>query len=687
LRVMELTAQQEDEQPWRDQVWSFRTYGVGHSIENELLQCMETALSDLAVNHPRGFTSVVEAYFQDSPYETLQYLLIRAYTANGQLFANEAIDYLLQDPARLKTGYSICAGNSRNAAYWATRQLVEAATLYCSPDRLARLEALILDYYPAWERRAEYRRWRGYAQFVLLDAISSSRRSNIVHRRLQELRRKFISAELLEPPGRIEPPTSIEAHLVGPPIPQTAAERMTDEQWLEAIAQYQYDDAGSRFRSNGEAVGGARQLSQFLLKKQVEKEPLRFARLIHSFPEDANVSYFNAVLNGIAEVGVDVQTALYVCQRCHQLPQQPCGSVICRVIENLADLPWSQEAFDLVTWYALNDPDPEQELWRTEAQIGQFYYGGNILTAGINSVRGNAASAIAKLIFAEKSRTVYFLEVLREMVQDASIAVRTCVAEALAAVLNYDRDLAVSLFLELCETEDPLLGTKPVEGFLYYALQTHFEQLKPILDRMLISQSPEAIRVGARQACLASLSMEEAGPLADSCLSGTKAHRLAAAEVFVANLRSAHFREICENALIQLFYDEDAEVRKEAGKCFFHFEEDLGDYVRLVNSFIQSPAFGSGSHDLIRSLEEMAAKLPESAYLICDRFVTDLVEEHAQDRRSTYRDATSISQLLIKLYSQSAQNQELQSQCLDLIDRMTEIGVYGLDQAIEPYER
>ncbi|MBF2046554.1 MAG: hypothetical protein IGS54_04130 [Elainella sp. C42_A2020_010] len=686
LQVMELTARQEGKPPWLDPVWSSRTYGGGYGIDDGLLNCMETALSNLSANHPDDFSEVLERYLLDSKFETVQYLLIRSYTANGVRFADEAVDYLLQKPVRLKTGYSVCAGNSRNGSYWATRQLLEVITPNCSQERLESLEKLILDYYPDWERSADYRLLRGYAQFVLLDAIAPSRCSNIVKQRLQEWRRKFTAAQLLKPPGKIEPPTSVEARLIGPPIPQTAADRMTDKQWLQVIAQYQHDDAGSWFEKHGELLGGAHQIAQFLLEPQVKKEPLRFAQLIHSFPDDANISYFNAVLNGIAEVGVDAETALQVCQRCHQLPQHPCGRAICWLVQKLADLSWNQEAFDITIWYALNDPDPEQELWRTEAQSGQFYYGGDILTAGINSVRGNAATAIARLIFADKNRGTYFLTAIQEMVRDSSIAVRTCVAETLIAMLNYDRDLAVDLFLELCATEDMLCGTKTVEQFLYYALQTHFETLKPIIDRMLVSNLPKVVKVGARQACVASLGIEEAGSLASYCLSGTKAHRLAAAEIFVANLRSAHFREFYENTLIQLFNDSDAEVRSEATKCFFHFEEELEKYINLVNHFIQSPAFINNSHDLIWSLEKTSAKLPESIYLVCDRFVADLVDEH-EGGKSILRDARSISLLLIRIYSQNDKNQSLQSQCLDLIDRMVEIGVYGLDQALEPYER
>ncbi len=478
LRVMGLTSQQESDVPWDDLVWRYRSYGGGYDLEDCLLRQMEVALSNLAKSSPEVFTSINFQYLRNSSFETVQFLLTRAYTASGERFADEAIDYLCENPNRLKTGYSIAAGNARAAMYWATRKLIEATTPYCSDGQLEKLEKLLLEYYPEWERSSEYRLLRGYAQFTLLDGIAANRLSVASNRRLQEWRRKFTSAKLLEPPGRIEPPQTIEARLVGSPIPQEAAEKMTDKQWLTAISEYDYDDGGSRFERTGELIGGAFQLAS-LLEKQVKQNPVRFANLIENFPEGANVAYFNALLRGLSEAEIDdVKVAIQVIEHCHHLSQKPCGSSITWLIGKQAELPWTQEVFDILIWYALNDSDPNQELWRTqvgnsnsselEAEIqqpeidigehhnseldslsqnkttsNQFYYGGDILTAGINTVRGSAATAIAKLIFAKEDRATKFYAPLKEMVNDTFIAVRACVAEALTAMLNYDRDIAI----------------------------------------------------------------------------------------------------------------------------------------------------------------------------------------------------------------------------------------------------
>ncbi|MBD2694937.1 ATP-binding protein [Anabaena catenula] len=713
LRVVELTAKKEGNPPWYDLIWYYRPYGQGYNIQDELLNEMEVALSNLATNKPEEFTTFAEQQLRNSNFETIQFLLIRAYTANGKRFADEAIDYLCEESRRLKIGYSAGAGNIHVAPYWATRQLIEASTFYCSEEKLMKLETIILNYYDQYEKSANGRWFRGYSQLVLLDAIHPSRRSKTVIRRLQEWQRKFTDLNLLNPLGKIEPPESIECRLVGSPIPETATTKMTDEQWLKAISKYDYNDG---FQRTGELTGGAFQLSS-LLESEVKNEPARFASLIWKFPDNANSSYFDAVLRGIAEVinlrlntipiiwlllretncmagiiflckspRLDIETAFRVCQRCHQLPQRPCGKSIAWLFQKQADLLWTESALEILLYYALNDPNPEEEYWRAKTSGGQSYYGGDIFTAGINSTRGSAVSAIAQLIFADKNRAAYFQAPMEQIVRDSSIAVRSCAAEALIAMLNYDRDLSVNLFLKLCETEDELLGTSPIERFLYYALHTHFQQLAPILERMIVSDLPEVVKAGARQACLSSLIIEEAHSFVDRCLSGTKIHRIAAAEIFVANLKISHHRQFCENSLIQLFNDNDEQVRKEAAKCFFRFEgEELGAYFTLIEAFVNSRAFETDCNHLIDALKETTAKLPETVYQVCEKFVNS-IGLAADIHTRNFGNVSEISELLIRLYSQN-KDKSLRSRCLDLIDILLEVEAYEITQALQEFER
>jgi hypothetical protein len=688
LQIMELNIDKTWPTPWKDFVWRDRTYGTGYQMKSVILTAMSAALSIIASQQPKTLIKIENQFkLKESKFETIEYLLICAYTANGDFFANVAIDYLCEKSSRFQKGYSISAGNSRAAKYWATKELLEAVTPHCSDFHLQKLEEKLLNYYPEWEKNYTYRHSRGYAQLILLSSITVTRRSKKVISRLQELERKFVDLQWIEAPGKIDPPKNLEAWIIDSPIPERATEKMTDEQWLKAISQYDYTDGGSNFEKRGELTGGAWQLSSNL-QKEVSKNPLRFAKLIQQFPHDVNECYFNAVLQGISEseIKLDVETVSQVLQFCHQLPHKPCGKYISWLFQKLTDFEWENSTLDILLNYALNDPDPEQKNRQDKTNTDNSSHQEDILFLGINSVRGSAVRAIALLIFANKEKADYFRKFLPQIVTDPSIAVRACTAEMLTALLNYDRDLAVNFFLNLCKTEDIVLGVPTVERFLYYALNTHYSKLSSILERMIRSDQSIVIRVGSRQSCLASLNIEEANTLVNECLNGTVDHRIAAAEIFRGNLHSAYFRQSCENNLIPLFSDPDKQVREEAARCFSQFEgNELAQYTNLIEQFVNSPAFSTSCYSLIHALEKTTAKLPEATCLVCEKFVESFGIESGDIRTSTAGDSNTISKLLIRVYSQNSRNSELQSRCLDVVDRMIEMGSYGLDKALLDY--
>lgn len=434
-------------------------------------------------------------------------------------------------------------------------------------------------------------------------------------------------------------------------------------------------------------TGDAHQLSQ-VLEAEAKKDPERFARLTLRFPDYTHRYYFHAVLRAAADVGVDTETLLELCRKCHGLPNRPCGPWLCDAVGKATERDLPPELLEMVAWYATEDPDPEREMWREKAGSGTYYYGGEPFSAGLNCVRGRAALAIADLIAPKTARVDAFGETLERLVEDPSVAVRSCVARALLTTLIHDRDLAVELFVRLCDgADDALLGTEFVERFLLHATATHFGALQFILKRMLASPNKDAVVVGARQACVAALEIEGAKPLAEACLQGDETRRAAAAEVFAANLRNARYREVCEEGLITLFKDSSEEVRSEAARCFFRLREsELGDYPRLIETFVGSRAFDNEHDELLEALQRTTAHLPEEACLACERFLDIVGEDAANIQLRSAGDTSTALQVLVRAYNQS-RDPELQARCLDLFDRMAELGVYRVIGTLERYER
>ncbi|MCP4246310.1 MAG: ATP-binding protein [bacterium] len=671
LRVIELNAIRDGDTPWEDTVWQWRHRDGGHSVDEHLLRAMKEAVGKLARDAPVEFRRIV-ASLRKSEHETVHFLLTCGYAENGERFADEAIDYLCESPRRLRCGY-FDAGFSHRA----TRDLIEAATPFCSDEQIEKLEAMLLVYFTDWERSADGRQSRGLTQFELLTAIDRARRSALVEARIGEWQRKFNRDAPAEPRlGGVS--------WVGSPIPANAHEKMTDEQWLGAVARYA-NDREPEWR-DGKPLGGAHQLSQ-VLESRVRKEPLRFARLVLRFSDGTNPTYFRAALRGLDAGCADTEAIFEACRRCHRLPNRPAGSAFCYLVGKHPMLRWPDDLLDTVAWYATEDPDPNQELWRTEASNGQCYYGGDVRMAGINCVRGAAAGAVRALLFAEAERIPHFLATLRRMVCDPSIAVRSCVVSALLPVLNCDRDLAVELMLELCDTDDVLLKTHDVEEFMRYATPTHFGQLQPIVDRMLHSSDPVVAQTGARQMCLASLGLEEAADLAEQCLVGSEALRKGAAQVFAANVGHAQFRSVCGSGLARLFDDPSEKVRALAAECFDHLEHDaLGQITALVERFQGSTAFEANHEPLIQALERTTARLPDVTISVCERFIVISAPPGGDMRTQVAGDADRLSELIIRAYHQTG-DQTTNSRCLDTIDNLLCHGAAGLQRVLGELDR
>ena len=655
FNVLQNSADQSKDPPWRDPVWHPEYYANGHGFGDIFLLSMESAIRWLAENDPDAFRQLA-GQFQASGFETIHFLLARGYQANGEAFADEAADYVADALTRF-------GGRYPGRARWAIARLIQAVTPHCSDASLAALEQAVLDHYTPFEMTPEGVRYRGATQFEFLRAVNEPLLSHPASIRLGELRRKF--------PDPVEPGPSIrEARIVESPIAENSAAHMTDSDWLSAMARY-YQEYSPYARDAW--AGGAVELSR-VLESQTKQDPARFANLAHQMPDDANPVYFEAILQGLAGSDLSVGQIVQVCLRCHRLPGRPLGRWITSPLVHFPDAILPDEALEMTAWYATQDPDPHE---------GSTDYQGDLMMVGINCARGTAADSIAKLIFQDRRYLEFFRSHLETMVYDPSSAVRTMVARALLAALRYDRDFAVQRFVELC-ADDEVLATPFVENFLKYGVQTHYDGLEPILSRMLVYDDDDAARAGARQLCLASLTIEEALPMGQRCASSSKPIRLGAAEVYATNLKVSVLRAECEAMLAQLFDDSDADVREAAASCFRRFSgRDLLEYTDLAGRYIKSPAFTTQVNPMIMALKQTTANVPELTVSACERFFALAAEDRPN---MNVVDTRSVANLVVRAYSQTSDRQ-VKIRCLNLIDRMHVLGSYGLHNVMADIDR
>jgi hypothetical protein len=133
------------------------------------------------------------------------------------------------------------------------------------------------------------------------------------------------------------------------------------------------------------------------------------------------------------------------------------------------------------------------------------YYGGEPYSHGIHCVRGQAAEAIASLLYRDEARLEFLRPALIALSQDPIISVRTRAINAFMRLLNFARDEAIELFLKACEGCTTMCSAPSFERFIHYAVHTHYPQLREILQFALGSDNEDAVENAARQITLADL--------------------------------------------------------------------------------------------------------------------------------------------------------------------------------------
>jgi hypothetical protein len=670
LAIIRRTAQpdySDQTEPIGDAAWhASRMNRHRDTVEDDLLAGAETAVGELAREKPEAFQELLEAH-RDTEYETVCSLLFAGFAANPKAFADAAAGFVLADARRLSVGRS-----SDN--HWATRELLAAITPHCSADNFERLETTVLSFFTRWERSKEGQPGRGMAQFTLLEAMDAGRCSKLGRRRLMEWQRKFNT----EKPQR---PGGIRGGVVGSPIPPDATRKMKDWQWLRAFVRYDSEDSD---RCDF-LKGGAHQLSQEL-EARAKEDPERFVGLAAQMANDTHVYYFDALLRGIAasdhDVSIDATRALV--ERCHALPGRPCGRWIAQPLQRHRDAPLPHDLVEILSWYALNDPDPPEVSDNFSGDISEAE---RVELQGLNSVRGAIAYEIAVHIHRHKENVEPFTPAIESLARDVSAAVRGMAVRTLTALLRHEPRRAVELFVELAShPNDRILAGREAHEFLRYAARENFDSLRPIMERMIASDLAAVRTRGAVQIALVALDGEHGQELAEQCLKGTEAQRLGVAHVNAANIKNARYRSRCEAQLIAAFDDDAAEVRAAASEVFRELsDENFSGVAELVNAFLASKAFDiQGSQAILLGLEVAEAPPPALVLRVASAF---LDAEFASGEASGGGMAIhEVSELATRAYA-DADTIEGKNAALDVIDRVLALDTFRVARALAEYER
>ena len=638
------------------------------ATDDVLYDCAGQALASWAESDP----ITVEPWLQTlaaSPYDAAQALLFRALVAGAANFTEWAAELILQGGTRLESGYS-------SDGHWLSREVVEAVAPLISDELHRRLEDLLRDFRNPYEHGVSF----GHTAFKFLSALDRERLTDTGRRRLAEYQRKFGEASP-------HPPTGIISYTVGPPIDATAAGKMTDKQWLRAMTKHDQDNHDYR-REHDPSLGGALELS-YVLKERTANDPLRFAGLALNMTAETNPAYPSAVLWGFGEATISsaaLPAMFDAIRHIMSLGLTDCdrwlGWSLRRVLEE-APL----DLVELVRDRALHAPHPQGNSPIVTRRDGKKY-GRDLRQDGINTARGSLTEELGDLLVRDTrgDRTAVVAPHLIALASDPVLSVRSCVAYTIAACLRHARPTAYAAFGRLIDGEDALLSSEPVRNLMLYIGNANPELIDPVIDRMLLSNDGDVRNAGGSMAAFAALQWERPH-LLERALDGDVHIRTGAAIVCSSRIDRSANSELNLATLRRLMYDPDEAVRKAVGELAVHLKgENLRPFASLLGDLIASPSYVHATPQLLIALLEASDKVDDLTDLAAHRFL-DLFGSDVADLRTTAAgDAHYISDLVIRGLAQADYGERV-SALLDIIDRLLELGVYGLEHILEHAER
>lgn len=645
-----------------DRHFSLRVYSKEGSgdVDDALYNGAADALASLASTAPESVEPLLRTLAADE-HDAAQALLFRALVAGAAHFTNWAAELILEGGNRLESGYL-------SDSHWLSREVVEAIAPRVSDEVHALLEKELRDLRVPHEHGRSF----GYTAFKFLSALDYDRLSPTGSRRLAEYQRKF-GFEV--PP----PPTGIITYTVGSPINADATGKMSNKQWLRAIAKHDSDDR----RWEG-SLGGAHELSQ-MLEARTAEDPLRFADLAMQMTARTNTAYPCAILRGFGEATIptEAQPAVFdAIRHIMSLELSECDRWLGWSVRRLPD----ETPLDLVEMIrdrALHASDPKDNS-PVFIRQGNDRSGRDLRQNGINTARGSLAEELGDLLVhdTDGERTATVSPHLIALANDPALSVRSCVAHTIAACLRHARPTAYEAFDRLIDTDDILLASDLIGDLMIYIGNVDPSRIDPVIDRMLKSEDLEVKRAGGSMAAFAALQWERP-QLMERALAGDIDVRTGAALVCSARVDRAANSELVLTTLRQFMHDDDDEIRKAVCRLTSHLRgHSLRPFASFLTDLIASPSYVHAIPQLLISLQEAPDKVDDLVDLAAHRFLDIYGSEIADIRTGAAGNARYISDLVVRGLAQTRDKKRI-SALLDVLDRLLELGVYGVDRALE----
>jgi hypothetical protein len=664
LRVMALTENEDGRSLPSHQFRSRRVARNArhHDLGDALLHGSRDALRQLLETGAHEAVAPFLEQLEADEHDAAQWLLYEALAAGGPRYAGRAFVLLTGGDERLYCGYGV-------DPFWTTRVLVRTIAPHLDGKQIQTLEAVLAALRPTWENRPQ-----GRSAWTLLSALPTERLTDGGRRRLQELQRLF--GQEPDPPG-----DEFVGGWVRSPISDSAADKMSDAQWLGAFAKHHQE----RERFSG-LTGGADELGM-VLRRRAQAEPERFAALGRQLGKETNSAYIQAILSGVSESPeAEADLVLRLVRHVDRLGDSGHDLTVLHALRGrLDDL--SDAEIGLILDRALHSTNPEGD---GEAFVSSSDPDALVdpYARGLNTVRGFAALLLGDALARDPEGrwTALVAASLDLLVRDPSLPVRACVGHLVGVAFRHARLQAIAAFDVLVAGPDALLASDPVQRAVVIVGFSEPERALAIVTRMLASSEAQVRRAGGGLAAFAALEWDSRDLLAQARSADVSA-RQGAAVTCANRLPIAAYVEPAHEALAQFFDDPESAVCEDAAEVAAALRDrPLDPHRALLGQLVGSRALASSLPQLLITLEHATEAVDDLVLRTGRRFL----EVHRDDlnnfANTAHADSREVGELALRAYAQ-AQEQTTRRAALDLIDDLLAAGAYDLDRLVDDVGR
>lgn len=413
------------------------------------------------------------------------------------------------------------------------------------------------------------------------------------------------------------------------------------------------------------------------LEDCVKKDPKRFIKLMKKFTTDIHPYYYQAILRGIYGKSISYEESITVCKIGHELEDKSCGKEITKLLTEFPE-EIDDDGINLIKYY-IYEYDDSGVNYCSEGSSE------DILTEGINTVKGAALENLAQILYKNKKLSPNFIDILEKMVISSPLSIRAILADVIGAVYNYDPQRGLDLFKKLMEYDNEnLLKTFHVERFISFMLKNHYEEIKYLINRMLKSENGIIKQVGSRILTRKAI-MHNSVKYMENCLKSENIFIKRGSIETIANEFDAINDDSFLKQLVSCFFnDTDEEIldnlsnlmsKIARNKCHY-FEDEILKYISKDLEY---------SHylHLIYSFSEITGGEEDEFILKAINPFIDNFEKNSIDIRKVDASiSTLISDIILKIYEENLYDEPIKNTCLDYIDIMVKEDLYNFENKL-----